>query len=167
MIESVIAFFEAMQYGRHAAVFLLSMFPGIGLSLMIPVGVGLGLPVLTSAGLSILGNTLPVPIIIIFVSKVFGWMRKKSARLGRISDKFEAKAQKYGGRLQRGEFIGLFIFVAVPIPFIPGTGAWTGALIAGVLGVRLKTAVPAIALGTLVSGFIVAVVTFGFASLLR
>jgi len=165
LIESVVGFFEAVPFGRQVAIFILSMVPGIGPSLTIPLGVGLGLPIITSTIVSIFGNIFPVPFIIIFVSKIFAWMRKVSPRLGRLADKFDSKAQKYGRRLRHGQIIGLLLFVAIPIPFIPGTGAATGALIAAMLGIRLKTAVLAISAGSIISSIFVAVATFGITTL--
>lgn len=165
MIESVVELFESVRFGREAAIFVLSMVPGVGPSLMIPLGVGLGLSIVTSTIVSIVGNIFPVPFIIIFVTKIFAWMRKKSARLGRIADKFDNKAQKYGRRLRHGKIVGLLLFVAVPVPFIPGVGATTGALIAAVLGIRFKPAVIAITIGTAVSATIVAFAVHGITTL--
>ena len=143
---------------------IISMLPIIELRGAIPIGVTiLGLPVHTAAIVSVVGNLIPVPIIIIFVRKVFGWMRKKSRRLGIIVDKFESKAMSKGAKLYRGELIGLMIFVAIPLP---GTGAWTGSLIAAILNRRLKAALPAIGIGVIIAGILVTGLTYGFASLM-
>ena len=167
MIESVIYFLGQSIIGSAAAVFVLSMAPGIGLSIMIPMGVYLGLPLPLSALASILGNLAPVPIVIVFINRIFKWMRTKSKFLTTIADKFEEKSKSRGEtRYRRGEFLGLLIFVAVPIPFIPGTGAFTAAMIAGVLNTRMKTAIPAIAIGTVISATFVTLATYGLWSLL-
>ena len=164
MIESVLEFFGTTYLGRSMAVFLLSLFPMLGVSITIPLGAYLGLPPVWTAALSISGNLLPVPFIVVFIRRVFGWMRKKSRRLGRIADKFENNATLRGNKrlVRRGEFLGLLIFVALPIPFVPATGAWTGALIAGVLNMRLKRAFPAIGIGVLFGATIMTLVTYGF-----
>jgi uncharacterized membrane protein len=86
-------------------------------------------------------------------------MQKKSARLARIAGKLESKALEKGSRLYKGELIGLMVFVAIPLP---GTGAWTGALIAAILGIRLKAAFPAIAAGVVIAGILVLGITYGF-----
>jgi uncharacterized membrane protein len=128
----------------------------------IPLGVSLGLPHLTSALIAVAGNLVPAPFILLFARRVFVWMRKKSARLRRVAERLEQKARDNRDILYRGEVLGLIIFVALPLP---GTGAWTGALIAAVLNLRLKVALPAIALGVLIAGVLVTGITFGFTSL--
>jgi len=169
LIEAVLGFFENLfgsQYlGWSAAVFALSLLPGVGGPMTtIPLGAALGLPVLTSAGLCIVGNILPVPFIIIFIRGIFGWMRRNSRRLGSLADKFEEKAKAKGKRFHRGMFIGLLVFVAIPLP-LPGMGAWTGALIAAIFNIRLRIALPAISIGVSIAAMIATAVTFGFITL--
>ena len=150
---------------KCAITLIISMFPIIELRGAIPVGAGvLGLPVHTATLISLIGNMIPVPFIIIFVRKIFGWMRRKSARLGMFADRLENKAQLKGAKLYRGEMIGLMIFVAIPLP---GTGAWTGALIAAILNRRMKAALPAIGAGVVIAAILVAGITYGFKSLLE
>ena len=142
---------------------IISMLPIVELRGAIPIGVGiLGLPVHTAAIISLIGNMLPVPFIIIFIRKIFGWMRKASPRLGTIADKLESKAKSKGEKLYRSELVGLMIFVAIPLP---GTGAWTGAMIAAILDIRLKAAIPAISIGVLIAGVIITGLTYGLTSL--
>ena len=186
MIESIVTFLEsilgATGLGRHALVFLLSMLPAIsGPAIAIPIGAAMGLPPLTNAMASAAGNIFPVPFIIFFIRKIFAWMRKTSKTLGKIADKFENRAKAraarrnwsaanedsstapnapQGGRFRYGAFFGLLLFVAAPLP-IPGMGAWTGALIATIINVRFKIAMPAIALGIIISCIITTVVTYG------
>ena len=168
MVEVVLGFFESL-FGSHylgwsAAVLFLSMLPGIGGPMTtIPIGVALGLPILTSAAICWFGNVFPVSFIIIFIRSIFGWMRKRSRRLGAIADKFEKTAIEKGARFNRGMFIGLMIFVAIPIP-LPGMGAWTGSLIAAIFNMRLKIAFPAIAIGVFIASLIAMAVTYGFIS---
>lgn len=167
MIESVLNFlndlFGTSYIGRCAVIFVISMLPIVELRGAIPIAASLGLSELTGALVSIVGNLLPVPFIIIFARRVLAWMRKKSRRLGRIADSFEKRARAKGARLYKGELIGLMIFVAIPIP---GTGAWTGALIAAMLNIRLKTALPSILAGVVIAGILVSGITFGFKTLL-
>ena len=81
-------------------------------------------------------------------------MKNKSERLGRIASKMEERAHKKGKMLVKYQTLGLYILVAIPLP---GTGAWTGALVAAVFNLRLKNSVPAIFLGVITAGIIMAV----------
>ena len=130
------------------------MVPVFELRGAIPVGVAAGLPFWIVFITAILGNLLPVPFLILFTRRVFEWLRKKSALLERLEKKAAAKEDL----LKKYELLGLCILVAIPLP---GTGAWTGSLVAAVFDIRLKHAFPAIALGVLIAAVIVSVVTYG------
>jgi len=164
--ESIIEFLQGIfgtgEAAQYIIVFLISLLPGVGgPSTTIPLGVfALGLPIPAVTLICIIGNIIPVPFIIFFIRKIFDIMRKISTRLGKIADKFEEKAKSRASRLEKGAFVGLFIFVAIPIP-LPGMGAWTGALIAAILNIRLKVAFPAILLGVLVASLITIGVVLG------
>ena len=164
MTEAILRFLEGIfgtsGLAKCIITLIISMIPVVELRGAIPIGAGiLGLPVHIAAIISMIGNMLPVPFIIIFIRKVFAFMRKKSARLGRLADRFEQTAKEKGARLYRGELIGLIVFTAIPLP---GTGAWTGALIAAILNIRLKIAFPAIGVGVVVAGVLVTGITYGF-----
>ena len=103
------------------------------------------------------GNLLPVPFIILFARRLLGWMRR-FAWLQRFSNWLERKAERNSARLARGEFLGLMILVAIPLP---GTGAWTGALVASLLGMRLRSSLPAIFLGVVIAGCIMLALSLG------
>lgn len=150
---------KSSPLGKMLITFVVSMLPIIELRGAIPIGVAMGLSPVVAAVVSIVGNLIPVPFILIFIRRIFLWMQKKSPRLKGIADKLEQKALEKGGKLYKGEIIGLMVFVAIPLP---GTGAWTGALIAAILGIRMKAALPAIAAGVLVAGLIIFGVTYGF-----
>ena len=138
--------------------FFVSMVPVIELRGAIPIGVAAGLPIWEAILISIIGNMVPVPFIILFVKKIFAWLRTKSDWLNSFVKKMEAKADKNKEKVTRYEFWGLFLFVAIPLP---GTGAWTGALVAAFLDMKLKKAVPPIYLGILGAAVIVSFVTYG------
>ena len=138
--------------------FLVSMVPVIELRGAIPIGVAAGVPLWQAILVSIIGNMVPVPLIILFVKKVFAWMRTKSDWLNAFVEKMEAKAEKNVDKVTRYEFWGLFLFVAIPLP---GTGAWTGSLVAALLDMKLKKAVPPIYLGILGAAVIISFVTYG------
>ena len=143
--------------------FLVAMVPVVELRGAIPFGVVRGLNLWTAIIASVLGNLVPVPFIVRFIRKIFAWLRTKSERLNGFVTRMEQRALKKSDTVRRARFWGLFLFVAIPLP---GTGAWTGSLIAAMLEMHVKEAFPPIALGVVTAGIIVAVVTYGAASLL-
>ena len=149
--------------GKIIMTFLISMVPVVELRGAIPIGVAHGLNFWVAIAVSIVGNLVPVPFIIIFIRKIFAWLRTKSAWLNGLVTRLENRALKKTDTVRKFKFWGLFIFVAIPLP---GTGAWTGALVAAMLEMRVKDAFPAIALGVLTAGIIVAFVTYGAGTLL-
>lgn len=140
------------------SVFGLAMIPVFELRGAIPVGVAAGLPFWTVFLTAFLGNLLPVPFLILFTRRVFECLRTKSALLEQFVSRLERKAATKEDLLKKYELLGLCILVAIPLP---GTGAWTGSLVAAVFDIRLKHAFPAIALGVLIAGILVSVVTYG------
>ena len=141
-------------------ILVISMVPVIELRGAIPVGLGFGLPFWAIFFTAMIGNLLPVPFLILFTRRIFEWLRKKSSLLERFVSKLEKKAASNEELLKKYELLGLCILVAIPLP---GTGAWTGSLVAAVFDIRLKHAFPAIALGVLIAGIIVSVVSYGVA----
>ena len=148
--------------GKILMTLFISMVPVIELRGAIPIATAHGLNLWAALVVSVIGNLLPVPFIIIFIRKIFAWLRKKSVKLNQLVIRLETRAEKKSEIVQKYAFWGLFVLVAIPLP---GTGAWTGALIAAMLNMRLKRALPAIALGVIVAAIIVAFVTFGAGSL--
>lgn len=144
-------------FGKILTTFLVSMVPVIELRGAIPIGVARGLPFWAAVLVSIIGNLVPVPFIIIFIKKIFTFMREKMPKLNGLVTRLENKANSKSETVQKYAFWGLFIFVAVPLP---GTGAWTGALIAAMLEMPLKKAFPSIMLGVLSAGAIVTFITY-------
>ncbi len=137
--------------------FLISMVPIVELRGAIPIGLGLGLPLWLAVSVSIIGNLVPIPFIIIFIKKIFAFMRRWD-KLDGLVTKLEQRAEKKSETVKKYAFWGLFIFVAIPLP---GTGGWTGALIAAMLDMPLKKAMPAIILGVLGAAIIVSTVSYG------
>lgn len=142
---------------------LISMVPVLELRAAIPAGViaGLDIPVVVAA--AIIGNLIPIPFIIVFIRKIFKWMQTKSEKLAALVKRLEDKANRKKDKVLKYEFWGLMFFVAIPLP---GTGAWTGALIAAMLDMQLKRAFPAIAAGVVIAAVIVTVATYGVAALI-
>ena len=141
---------------------LMAMVPVVELRGAIPYGVVAGLSVHTAFILAVIGNLIPIPFLVVFTRKVFEWLRTKSEGLDRMVCRLEAKADKNKELVEKSEFFGLMLLVAIPLP---GTGAWTGALVAAMLDMRLKRAMPAIILGVLVAGVIVTTLTYGAGAL--
>ncbi len=103
-----------------------------------------------------IGNLLPIPFILLFIRKIFEWM--KNTRFVKLIHRLEERAARKSASITKYKTLGLFLFVAIPIP---GTGAWMGALIAALMEMRLKHALPAIILGVVTAGLLMAVLSYG------
>ena len=148
--------------GEFVMTILVSMLPVVELRGGIPFGVGMGLPLYLSVVASVIGNMLPVPFLILFTRRVFEWLRLHFPKVDGIITKLEMRAVSKRELVTRYKFWGLLILVAIPLP---GTGAWTGALVATVLNMRLARSLPAIFCGVLIAAAIVTMVTLGLISL--
>lgn len=138
--------------------FLVAMVPVVELRGAIPFGVVRGLNLWTAIIASVLGNLVPVPFIILFIRRIFAWMRAHMPKLDGLVTRMEKKAEKNRAAVEKYAFWGLAILVAIPLP---GTGAWTGALVAAMMEMRLRRAFPAIVIGVVIAGVIVSIVTYG------
>jgi len=134
------------------------MVPVLELRGAIPFGVARGLGIWQAIAAAVAGNLLPVPFIILFIRQIFTWLRSWNGRFDALVTSLEARAESKRATVERYAFWGLVILVAVPLP---GTGAWTGALVAAMMDMRLKRAFPAIALGVAIAAVIVSVITYG------
>lgn len=137
---------------------LMAMVPVIELRGAIPFGVAAGISVKQALVCAIVGNLLPIPFILLFLRRVFVWMRRISTGFENLVEKLELRAKRKKGIVDKYEIIGLIILVAIPLP---GTGAWTGALVATVLDIRMRRALPAITIGVIIAGILVSVITYG------
>ena len=162
MTDFIVEAITGADVGKYLANLIISMIPVIELRGAIPIGVSLGLSHAEAMGISIIGNMLPVPFIILFIRPIFRWMTRKSGKLARLAEKLETKAEGKWDKIHRYQFFALTIFVAIPLP---GTGAWSGALIAAVMNMRLRNALPSILLGVLIAGILVSGITYGFTSI--
>lgn len=149
--------------GEFCFTILVSMIPVIELRGGIPFGVAAGLPVWAAYLAAVIGNLIPAPFIIVYIRRIFMWMRRRLPKLNSLVDKLERKAHLKGQKVTRYKYLGLAIFVAIPLP---GTGAWTGALAASFLDMPLRKAIPSIAAGVVVAGAAISILTFGVSSLL-
>ena len=137
---------------------LVSMVPVIELRGGSPFGMAQGLEPVAAFFASIIGNMIPVPFIVVYIRRIFHWMRRHMPRLNRLVDKLEEKAHLKGATVTKYKYLGLCIFVAIPLP---GTGAWTGALVAAFLDMPLRKALPSIFLGVIIAGIVVTLVSTG------
>ena len=142
---------------------LFSMIPVVELRGGLPFGVAHGLPYPAAAAAAVIGNMIPVPFIIIYIRRIFAWLKPKHPRLGSLITRLETRAHTKGELVNKYRIIGLYILVAIPLP---GTGAWTGALVAAMLDIRLKHAVPVIFAGVLTAALIMCAITFGVSTVL-
>ena len=134
-----------------------AMIPVVELRGAIPAGTAAGLPVYVAFIIAFIGNMIPVPFIILFIRNVFAWLRQRNDKLDAFVTKLEDRAMKKADLVRKYERLGLVLLVAIPLP---GTGAWTGALVAALLDIRLRDAIPLISLGVLISGLIVMMITY-------
>jgi len=159
---------ELMQWltdtmaGEFTLTILVSMIPVVELRGGIPFGVAAGLPVWAAFLAAVIGNLIPVPFIIVYIRRIFQWMRKRLPRLNSLVDRLEDKAHLKGRRVSKYKYLGLAVFVAIPLP---GTGAWTGSLAAAFLDMPLRKALPSVILGVLIAGMAISILSYGIVSL--
>lgn len=151
-------FQNAPEWIRYVVTFVISMLPVVELRGSIPIGdLAFKIPWYWCYLLSVLGNMLPVPFILLFVERVIEWT-KKTKHLKKLGLWLEKKAAKNTPKVQKFEVFGLMLFVAIPLPM---TGAWTGALVAALTGMKFKNSIISITGGVLIAGAIVtAIVLF-------
>lgn len=142
--------------GKFVFTMLVSMIPIVELRGGLPFGVMLGLPYYLAFPAAVIGNIIPAPFIIVYIRRIFTMMRRYMPRLNGLVDALEKKAHLKGQKVQKYQYLGLWLFVAIPLP---GTGAWTGSLAAAFLDMRLKKAMPAVVLGVLTAGCIMLALT--------
>ena len=154
----MIAWLTASSLGKFITTFFISMVPIVELRLGLPYGIAQGLEYPYALLAAVLGNMLPTPFIIVYIRRIFAWLRLRWAALDGFISRMEKKAETKGETVRRYGFWGLIILVAIPLP---GTGAWTGALAAAFLNLRLREAIPAIFIGVCIAAAIMTGITFG------
>ena len=143
-------------------VFFCSMVPLIELRGAIPLGAAMGMPWIPNFLVCLLGNMVPVPFILLFIRKILAWMHTTNS-FRKIAEWLENKAHSKSDQVLKYASLGLMLFVGIPLP---GTGAWTGALIAALLDMRMKYALPSIFAGVVLAAFIMSGISYGFLSFL-
>lgn len=162
MIDTIFRFFTE-HISAYGAVFLVSMIPLIELRGSVIVGTAFGLPWLNVLALSIVGNLIPIPFILIFGEKLIAWL-KTLPMLSRLTNWYEARLMSKSTTIQKYAFYGLWAFVGIPLP---GTGAWSGSLIAALLDVPPKKAFAAVICGVLTAGIIMTIGSRGVVGLFQ
>lgn len=147
------------KVGKELILFIISMVPILELrgGLLAAGPAFLNIPMWRAIPVGIIGNMLPIPFILLLITKIFDWM-KGTKRLKPVVEKLEKKAMSQSANIEKYEFWGLVAFVGIPLP---GTGAWTGALIAALLGIRFRKAFPAIVIGVCLAACIMTIISYG------
>ncbi len=162
-ITSAIQSFFLDIVGKELCVLFCSMIPIIELRGAIPMGAVLGMPWYLTFILSVIGNLLPVPFILLFIKKVIVWMTASKVRFfNKFAGFLNRKVEKNREKIARYSFWGVALFVAIPLP---ATGAWTGSLVAAMIDMKFPKAVLSALIGVLIAGVIVTVISYGIAGL--
>ena len=157
MVEWIEQFFLE-TVGRELCVLFCSLLPIIECRGAVPLGWALGLPWWQTGLLSMLGNLLPVPFILLFIRAVLRWMAGSRVKFfAKVAGWLDRKVQKHKGTIEKYSYLGIIIFIAVPLP---GTGAWTGTLIASVLGLEPKRSFLCAVAGVLIAIVIMTVFSY-------
>ncbi len=158
MVAAIEKFFLEIV-GRKLCVFFCSMLPIIELRGAIPLGAGLGLPWWLSYVLSIAGNILPVPFILLFIRGIIAWASKSKISIcNKFAEFLNRKIEKNREKIEKYSFWGVCLFVAIPLPM---TGAWTGALVAAALDMKFWKALLSCFIGVLIAGVVVTLISYG------
>lgn len=159
-MESLVTWYQSSlgQFmPKEVFIFFVSMLPLIELRGGIAIASLLKVPLISANIICIIGNMLPIPFILLFIKKIFEFMKKHNILKGLV-EKLEARAAKKSSGVEKGEFIFLLFFVGIPLP---GTGAWTGSLIASLLEFDIKKASIAIFIGVLLAACIIDIAFYG------
>lgn len=160
MSEHIADFFVSHLQGvipSEIIIFLISLLPILEIRGGLIAAKLLGVSFFKAFAICYTGNMLPIPFILLFIRYIFNLLKKSRVLKNKI-ERLEDRYIKKGRRVQKYSFWGLFALVAIPLP---GTGAWTGAVVATLLDMRLKRSFPAIAFGMLTAGIIISAISYG------
>ncbi len=136
---------------EYWSVFGTAILPILELKAAIPLGFGFGIPIWTPFLLAYIGSCLPCPFIIFFIERIIKRMAVSRVKLFyKFAGWLLGKVEKHKGKIEKYGYLGVFIFVAIPLP---GTGVYTGSLLAAMMGLQPKKAIPVVLVGNLVAGF--------------
>ena len=156
---SAITNFLTQKLGARLGVILCSMLPIIELRGAIPLGMALDLPWWQSYIFAVIGNMIPIPFILLFVTRMIGWAtRSKVKFFNKFGNWLARKGEKNREKIEKYSFWGVCLFVAVPLPV---TGAWTGSLVSAMIGMKFWKALLSCFLGVLIAGAVVTLISYG------
>lgn len=162
IVEAITNFFKT-TIPAEVIIFIVSMLPVLELRGGLIAASLLGVPWMVAFPICVIGNMLPIPFVLLFIRKIFDFIKKTNFLwLRKIVTKLDERAQKKSAKVDAASALGLFAFVAIPLP---GTGAWTGALVANALNVKFTRAIWIITLGVACAGIIMSVLTYWIPSL--
>lgn len=156
-IISIFGGFASNTMGKSIITFIISLLPVLELRGGLLAAGAMDLNPYIAYPVSIIGNILPIPFILLFFDKLFKWM-KKIPLFNKFTNWLEKKVEKNKSKFEKGEFIGLILFVGIPLP---GTGAWTGSLAVSLLGMNKKKAIIAILIGVVIASVIMMLLSYG------
>lgn len=163
LVKAIIGTFGGLTgvaFGKELLVFIISLLPILELRGGLLAAALLGLDPVQSYIISIIGNILPIPFILLLINKILDAMRN-SKKLKKVANWLDKKVNKKKGQIEKFGYLGLVLFVGIPLP---GTGAWTGSLIASVLEMDKKKSFLAILAGVIMASIIMMIVSFGLVS---
>ncbi|MCR5783365.1 MAG: small multi-drug export protein [Clostridia bacterium] len=156
LAQNLVEFFGDKIPGE-LTIFIISLLPILELRGGIIAAALLNIPIWKAFIICYVGNLLPIPFILLFIKKIFEWLRRFRF-FARFIEKMEAKSERNRDKILRYKQWGLLLFVAIPLP---GTGGWTGALMASLLEIDIKKSMPIIAIGVLIAGVIMTILSYG------
>ncbi|MDD6213801.1 MAG: small multi-drug export protein [Firmicutes bacterium] len=154
-VEAIVGFFSG-KLSKEVIVFIISMIPILELRGSLLAAGFLKMDFFSTYILAVIGNMLPIPFILFFIDKIFVWMKK--TRFKNAVVRMENRALSKSGQIRKYGKFGLFLFVAIPLP---GTGAWTGALVATLLRMKFKDSIFPIFFGVMTAGLVMSLISFG------
>ncbi len=147
----------AIKFGKEILVFIISLMPILELRGGLIAAALLGLSPLKSYIICMIGNILPVPFILLLINKILSWMRT-SRHFSKIANWLDKKVEKHKGKIEKYGYLGIVLFVGIPLP---GTGAWTGSLIAAALEMDKKKTFLSVLIGVFLASIIMMILSFG------
>lgn len=165
MTEAVTDYLVGLFQGaipKELIIFIISMFPVLELRGGMIAAKLLDVELIKAFVICYLGNIIPIPFILLFIRRIFQFL-KRFKKIGGVIEKLEIRSMRKSEKVKRWRNWGLLAFVAIPLP---GTGGWTGALIAALLDIRIKNSFPVIALGVLIANLIMSIFSYGLLGLI-
>ena len=161
LVNKIIGLFgglTALKFGKQLLVFIISLMPILELRGGLIAAAILNLEPWESYIICIIGNILPIPFILLLINKILDWMRK-SKQFKKIAKWLDEKVEKHKGQIEKYGYLGVVLFVGIPLP---GTGAWTGSLIASALEMDKKKTFISVCIGVLIASIIMMIFSYGF-----